>query len=110
MVMVEHNTPSRKILFLWIQGVSPDCGNVENYLCVVLNPHHDAEVPISARVASLWRTLWVDHNDVITTSSYALRWRSLDVVLSLWLRPIRCSRSEERRVGKECRCRWQTER
>src|SRR5699024_7527248 len=91
MVLVEHNTPWRRILCLWVQRVWPDCGNVEEYLCAVLNPHHDAEVPISARVGSLWRALWVDHNDVITTSSYALRWRSLDVVLSLWLRPIRCS-------------------
>src|SRR5690625_1562707 len=83
MVMVEHNTPSRKILFLWIQGVSPDCGNVENYLCVALNPHQDAEVPISTRVASLWRTLWADDNDVTTTSSYALCCQTLDVVLSV---------------------------
>lgn len=39
----------------------------------------------------LWRTLWVNHMIVSTTSSYAWRRLSLDVVLTLWLRPMRCS-------------------
>src|SRR6266853_1715831 len=49
-------------------------------------------LPISAAAAAAWRA--------------RLRSRAADCVLACWRKPPSSARSEERRVGKECRSRW----
>ena len=69
----------------------------------------DRMAEASAGLAALWGELRIDRvmrTDAVSLFSIGTRWLR-DLTLGGLLKPDACSnRSEERRVGKECRSRW----